>query len=60
MSDKEILVVGSKIKNYMREKGVKTSGELVEALSNKIYGILDAAVERARENKRSTVRPYDL
>ena len=60
MSDKDILVVGSKIKNYMREKGVKTSGELVEALSGKIYVILDAAVERAKENKRSTVRPYDL
>jgi len=60
LSDKDILVVGSKVKNYMREKNVKTSGELVEALSAKVYQLLDAAVERAQMNKRSTVRPYDL
>ena len=60
MNEKEILVVGSKVKNYMRDKGVKSSGDLVEAVSAKVYQLLDAAVERARENKRSTVRPCDL
>lgn len=60
MSDKDILIVSSKVKNYMKEKGVKSSGDLVEAVSKKVYDLLDAAVVRARENKRSTVRPYDL
>ncbi len=57
---REVLVVGSKVKNYMREKEVKTSGDLVEALSEKVYAMLDEAVTRAKENKRSTVRPCDL
>ncbi len=60
MSDKDILIVSSKVKAYMKEKGVKSSGDLVEAVSKKVYDLLDAAVVRARENKRSTVRPYDL
>jgi len=60
LSDKDILIVSSKVKAYMKEKGVKSSGDLVEAVSKKVYDLLDAAVVRARENKRSTVRPYDL
>jgi len=60
LSDKDILIVSSKVKAYMKEKGVKSSGDLGEAVSKKVYDLLDAAVVRARENKRSTVRPYDL
>ena len=60
VSNKEILVVGSKVKNYLRDQNVKTSGDLVEAVSNHVYEMLDRAVTRAKENKRSTVRPYDL
>ena len=60
MSGNEILVVGSKIKNHMRDKGMKSSGDLVEAVSAKVLTLLDAAVVRAKENKRSTVRPHDL
>ena len=60
MSNKEILVVGSKVKNFLRDQNVKTSGDLVEAVSEKVYELLAGAVTRAKENKRSTVRPYDL
>jgi len=36
------------------------SGELPEAVSNKVRELLEAACERTVANKRSTVRPHDL
>lgn len=60
MSEREILVVGSKIKNYLKERGLKSSGDLVEAVSAKVQELLDHAIRRAQDNKRSTVRPCDL
>ncbi|MCB9899569.1 MAG: hypothetical protein H6825_16300 [Planctomycetes bacterium] len=60
MSDKESLVIGSKIKAYVKTKGLMCSGELPDAVSEKVRAMLDAASERATANKRSTVRPHDL
>lgn len=56
----EILVVGSKIKEYIKSKGCMTSGELVSALSCKVECLLDSAIERAKANKRKTVSPQDV
>ena len=60
MADKEILVVGSKVKTYIKSKGCMTSGDTIGALSDKVQELLDRAVERTRSNKRSTVKPQDL
>jgi len=57
---RETLCVGSKVKGYIKAKGMKCSGELVEALSGKIHDMLDSAMSRCEGNKRSTVRPVDL
>lgn len=57
---REALVVGSKVKAYIRSKGGMTSGELLEALSDSVYCLLDKALSRAKENGRSTVRARDL
>jgi histone H3/H4 len=57
---REVVVVASKIKDAVKESGCQSSGDLVEAISEKVHEILDAAVERARQNGRATVRPYDL
>jgi len=57
---RETLCVGSKVKGYIKSKGMKCSGELVEALSGKIHDMLDGAMSRCEGNKRSTVRPVDL
>ena len=57
---REILVVGSKIKAYIRSKKCMTSGDLVEAVSGEVYRILDHATKRTKANKRATVRPQDL
>ena len=57
---KESLVVASKIKAYIKSKKMMTSSDALEAISDKVYGILDAAVARTKANRRSTVKPQDL
>ena len=57
---REVLVVASKIKDYIKSKGLQSSGEVVPALSERIYSMIDDATSRTKENRRSTVRPHDL
>ncbi|MEE9514789.1 MAG: hypothetical protein V3V54_02040 [Candidatus Brocadiales bacterium] len=56
----EILVVGSKVKEYIKRNGCMTSGELIGALSCKVECLLDSAIERTKANKRKTVGPNDV
>lgn len=56
----EPLVVGSKVKAFIKSKKCMCSGDLLGALTGKVAEILTGAVERAKKNKRSTVRPHDL
>ncbi len=57
---REIVVVGSKVKDVIRTAGYRSDGELVQAVSEKVHEMLEAAITRAASNKRGTVRPYDL
>ncbi|MFH1615747.1 MAG: hypothetical protein ABIG61_11790 [Planctomycetota bacterium] len=59
-SCKESLIVASKVKAYVRSKGMMSSSEMLGSLSCKIYCMLDAAIERTTANRRSTVKPQDL
>lgn len=56
----EVLVVGTKMKDVVKDAGCQSSGDLIEAVSAKVHEMLQAAVKRAKENGRATVRPYDL
>ena len=58
MSD--MLVVGSKVKAYVKSKGCHSSGELLEGLNKAVEALLDKAAERCKNNKRSTVKNNDL
>ncbi len=58
--DREIVVVGSKIKDVVREAGLRSDGELVAAVSEKVHDLLEAAIARCQANNRGTVRPHDL
>lgn len=59
--DKEILVVVSKLKNYIREKSsMNTSGGVAEVLSERIRQLCDRAIENARQDGRKTVMDRDL
>jgi sulfur transfer complex TusBCD TusB component (DsrH family) len=60
MAEKEVLVVASKIKAYIKSKNMKTSSDTIPAVSDKVYAILDDAIARTKANRRSTVKPQDL
>lgn len=57
---REVLVVGTKVKDVVRAAGLQSSGELIEAVSARVHDILAAAIARASENGRKTVRAHDL
>ena len=57
---KELLVVTSKVKAFIKGKKCLTSGELPAALSEKVCCLLAKATERTKANNRSTVKPQDL
>ena len=54
----ELLVVRSKIKEAA--KGMNVSGDFAEALSKEVEMLIRKAVERAKANKRGTIKPRDL
>jgi len=59
-ASREVLVVASKVKEYIKGSGLQSSGEVIPALSEKIYDLLDEAMERTKSNHRATLRPNDL
>ena len=57
----EILIVSSKVKNYIKSKGdMNTAASVAEALSDKIREVCDKAMENAKAAKRKTVRDADI
>ncbi|MBN2657293.1 MAG: NFYB/HAP3 family transcription factor subunit [Spirochaetales bacterium] len=61
MAEKETLVVSSKVKNYIKSNGdLKCSAKVIDALSDKIREICDAAIENAVKDKRKTVQEKDI
>jgi len=56
----ELLVVGSKVKAYVKAQGCHSSGELLEGLNAKVQALIDDAAARCKANKRSTVKTTDL
>ncbi len=57
---REVLVVTSKVKAYIKSKKCMTSSDTIAALSEKIYALIDDAVKRTQSNRRSTVKPQDI
>lgn len=57
---KDVLVVASKVKAYIKSKGAMTSSDAIGGLNDCVHAILDAAVKRTKANRRSTVKPQDL
>lgn len=56
----EILIVTSKVKNYIKDAGMNTAASVAEALSDKVRRVCDEAMENARNAKRKTVRDTDI
>jgi hypothetical protein len=61
MSENEVLVVASKIKNYIKANGeMKTSAGVLESLSDRLRTMCDQAIESARSDGRKTVLDRDF
>ncbi len=61
MADNEILIVQSKIKDYIRAKsGMNTSGSVSVQLSDAIRQLLDRAIASAQADGRKTVMDRDV
>ena len=61
MSEKETLVVASKVKNYIKTaSGFNCSAKVIDVLSDKVREICDAAIENAKSSKRKTVQEKDI
>lgn len=57
---RQMLLVQSKVKEYVKGHEMMCSAELVEALNEHVHALLDRAVDRAQQNSRKTARPYDV
>ena len=62
MSDSnEVLVVASKIKSYIKSQGdMKTSANVLNALSDRLRTLCDQAIQSARSDGRKTVLDRDI
>jgi histone H3/H4 len=61
MAGNEILVVTSKVKAYIKEKGgMNTAANAIDAISAKVREICDNAIENAKNDKRKTVKDRDV
>jgi histone H3/H4 len=61
MSDREVLVVVSKLKKYIKDaSGMNTAGNVAPRLSDIIRGLCDQAVQNARNDGRKTVMDRDF
>ncbi len=59
-SSREVLVVASKVKAYVKGKKMNTSAESIQALSACVYEMLDSATTRTKNNGRKTLKAHDL
>ncbi|MGE3758774.1 MAG: hypothetical protein AB7H97_13525 [Pseudobdellovibrionaceae bacterium] len=60
-ASKEVLVVVSKLKSYIRERSeMNTSDSVMDLLSDKLRALCDEAIESARADGRKTVMDRDF
>ena len=56
----ESIVVTSKVKDAVKGADLRMSGDVPEALDDKVRQMIKDAAKRAQENGRGTLRSYDL
>ena len=54
------IVVTSKVKDTVKGEDLRMSGDVPEALDDKVRQMIKDAAKRAQENGRGTLRAYDL
>jgi hypothetical protein len=58
--DRDVLVVASKIREYVKSNDCNTSGEFIGELSNTVYDLIDKAISRAQGNNRKPIQAKDV
>ena len=53
------LLVQSKVREYIKKKGLNTGGDSLAALEKSLMGVIDSAVGRAKGNDRKTLMARD-
>ena len=56
----EMLLVGSKVRQAIKDAGCNTAGDALEGLNNYVNWLVMQATRRATENGRKTVRAHDF
>ncbi|MCA8959345.1 MAG: hypothetical protein KDC38_02480 [Planctomycetes bacterium] len=56
----EMLLVGSKTKQALKNHGVNVAGDAVDSLNMVVHWYIDQAAKRAAANNRKTVRGHDF
>jgi histone H3/H4 len=59
-ANKEMLLVGSKVKAAIKEANCNTAGDALEGLNEWVYWLIQQATARASSNGRKTVRAHDF
>jgi len=57
---KDSFVVASKVREFVRKSNCFAGSDLMDGINRNVAGLLARAAERAKNNKRKTVRSYDL
>jgi histone H3/H4 len=61
MSNEEVLIVVSKLKNYIKDSSeMNTAGNVAPALSGIIRALCDQAIQNAKSDGRKTVMDRDF
>ncbi|MHA1637235.1 MAG: hypothetical protein ACTSUO_03260 [Candidatus Thorarchaeota archaeon] len=55
-----MFVVKSAVKEFAKGKNMMVGSDSYDAINNKIGEMLNAAAARCKENKRKTLKAYDL
>lgn len=56
----EMLLVGSKTKDALREAGCNVAGDALDGLNDVVHWYIEQAAKRAEANGRKTVRAHDF
>jgi histone H3/H4 len=59
-ANKEMLLVGSKVKAAIKEANCNTAGDALDGLNLWVHWLIQQATARASSNGRKTVRAHDF
>ena len=56
----EVLLVGSKVKAGIKQKGCNTGGDALDGINTWVHWLIEQGSKRAKANGRKTVRAHDF